>query len=101
MGQIKNIKLHIVTDIKLCIAFAKQQNQYGRRSCPDGVEEEEDLQEVYVSRCRPRPTPRPLKRTTHGNRARPGKKKIHTGVEDETHGFDEEAPKSKEGSTSK
>merc|ERR1712183_249450 len=101
MGQIKNIKLHIVTDIKLCKAFAKQQKQDGRRSCTNGVEEEEDLQEVHVPRFRPRPTARPLQRTTHGNRARPGKTSIHTWAENEAHGSDEETPQSEERSSPK
>merc|ERR1712062_329851 len=99
MGQIKNIKLHIVTDIKTPVLTQNQQNgRRGRRST-NGIEEEENVQEVHVPWSGLGSAPRPLQRATDGNRACPGTSPIHSWSEDETSCIDEETEKGEERSS--
>merc|ERR1712193_590296 len=105
MGQIKNIELHIVTDIKsrsyLPHNNNNNNNQNGRRRrrCTDGIEEEKNIPKVHVPWCRFGSTSRPLQRTIDGNSARPGTSPIHTRAEDETSRVDEETEESEKRSS--
>merc|ERR1712183_515362 len=102
MGQIKNIKLHIVTDIKSRFYLPhnnNNQNGRRRRRRTDGIEEEKNFPEVHVPWCRLGSTPRSVERTAHGNRARPGTSSLHTRAEDETSRIDEEIEESEERSS--
>merc|ERR1712142_288132 len=102
MGQIKNIKLHIVTDIKSRPYLPRNNNNKdgGRRCrCTDGIEEEKNIPKVHVPWCRFGSTPRPLQRTTHGNSARPGTPPLHARTENETTRVDEETEESEERSS--
>merc|ERR1712141_605644 len=99
MGQIKNIKLHIVTDIKTPVLTKTNKNgRRGRRST-NGIEEEENVQEVHVPWSRSRSAPRPLQRAADGNRACPGTSPIHTWSENETSCIDEEIEEGEERSS--
>merc|ERR1712183_154561 len=103
MGQIKNIKLHIVTDIKSRFYLPRNnnnnQNGRRRRRRTDGIKEEKNVPKVHVPWRRLGSTPRPLQRTTYGNRARPGTPSLHTRAEDETSRIDEEIEESEERSS--
>merc|ERR1712062_62646 len=72
------------------------QNGRRRRRRTDGIEEEKNVPEVHVPWCRLGSTPRPLQRTTYGNRARPGTSSLHPGTEDETSRINEETEESEE-----
>merc|ERR1712099_26332 len=102
--QIKNIKLHIVTDIKSRPYLPRNnnnnnQNGRRRRRCTDGIKEEKNIPKVHVPWCRLGSTPRSLQRTIDGDCTRSGTPSLHTRAEDETTCVDEETEESEERSS--